>query len=360
MKTALVVLGMHRSGTSALTGALTLLGATAPQSLMKAGFDNERGYFESSAIMALNDAILESAGSFWNDWRGFNPRWRETRTASDFADRALAVLDAEFAGASLIALKDPRTCRFADFWFSVLQRGGYDCRVLIPVRNPIEVAASLHTRDGMPAPLGLLVWLRHVLEAEHSSRGVQRHILMWADLLNDWRHVLDDCERALGLAWPRRSDFVDQELAEFLSPGMRHHEADDRLLERSDVNRWVRDAFEALRTLSRGPDPAAQAILDEIRREFGETATFYGPAFTALELQARETSARRADQPALDALKNQVLQIEGHAKGLSLLLDQARTARAEAEAETAALKATVVELQGELKAKSAAAARPPT
>ena len=69
MRDAILVLGMHRSGTSAITGAMTHLGAAAPNHLMNATVGNERGYFESVPFMHFHDALLTSAGSCWHDWR---------------------------------------------------------------------------------------------------------------------------------------------------------------------------------------------------------------------------------------------------------------------------------------------------
>ena len=68
-KTALIVLGMHRSGTSSVAGALALAGAAAPKHLMPAAADNPKGFWESSAVADFNDRILNREGSNWHDWR---------------------------------------------------------------------------------------------------------------------------------------------------------------------------------------------------------------------------------------------------------------------------------------------------
>ena len=71
-KTLIVVLGMHRSGTSSAAGAFVGLGAAAPQHLIAPNADNERGFWESPVIVDLNNAILAAGGSDWKDWRKFN------------------------------------------------------------------------------------------------------------------------------------------------------------------------------------------------------------------------------------------------------------------------------------------------
>ena len=73
MRNVILVLGMHRSGTSAAAGILVKLGGAQPKTLMPAEGGNERGYFESQALMTFHDELLASAGSSWTDWRQFNP-----------------------------------------------------------------------------------------------------------------------------------------------------------------------------------------------------------------------------------------------------------------------------------------------
>ncbi len=64
---AVLVLGMHRSGTSSVAGALVSLGGAAPLHLLPPQLDNEKGFWESSVLVALNDEILTAAGSHWWD-----------------------------------------------------------------------------------------------------------------------------------------------------------------------------------------------------------------------------------------------------------------------------------------------------
>src|ERR1700690_93442 len=67
--TALVVLGMHRSGTSALTGMLHHLGVALGSRLMAASPDNPRGYWEHSDIVATHERLMAALGWGWDDIR---------------------------------------------------------------------------------------------------------------------------------------------------------------------------------------------------------------------------------------------------------------------------------------------------
>ena len=118
---AILVLGMHRSGTSSVAGSLMRLGGDAPLHLMPAQPDNERGFWESSVISALNDEILAAGGSDWQDWRSFDLNRIDRGVATTLRARARSVLLAEFGEARLPIIKDPRMCRLMPFWSSVFQ-----------------------------------------------------------------------------------------------------------------------------------------------------------------------------------------------------------------------------------------------
>ncbi len=282
---ALLVLGMHRSGTSSLAGTLVKLGAKAPNTPLPASSDNERGFFESLPIMQLNDEILASAGSSWDDWRAFNRGWSTSGVAAEFEQRAVATLVAEFGTAPLVLIKDPRLCRMMPFWSKVFDQAGYEIRVLMPVRSPLEVARSLWLRNGFPISKGLLMWLRHVLDAEGASRQQPRAVLDWSEFLADWRLAMTRVEKRLQLSWPSESDQSVAEIDRFLSPGLRHNAVDfEDLVIHKDVNQWVLSAYKAMIALSVDSTSSnARHTLDEVRTEFDKASNIFGRALVDFE-----------------------------------------------------------------------------
>jgi len=128
-RTALIVLGMHRSGTSALAGVLAKMGADLPQDLMPANEFNPDGYFESLLAYKLNDALLGSAGSSWDDWHAVNADWYGSPRKQEYILRAQEMLAQEFGASSFFVLKDPRICRLVPFWNEVMEEGGITPRL---------------------------------------------------------------------------------------------------------------------------------------------------------------------------------------------------------------------------------------
>lgn len=321
---ALLVLGMHRSGTSALTGLLIRLGAQGPQALMPPNESNPLGYWESSAFAAFNERLLASNGSRWDAWTRVGPTWFDSAAAVEFASELRTLLEQEFGDVPLFVIKDPRICRFVPFWLRVLRVENIAPAAIIPVRSPLEVACSLEARDGLTRQHSLLMWLRHVLDAEFETRNITRSLVRYRDLLKDWRVAAGTISADIGVDWPGRSGAADAEIAEFLSPELRHHaigiEALDVAIPFSD---WLRQSCEALDLLLEPHAPRATeafGALDEVRRELDRAASVFGPAFegerTNLEAE-RNTLRTRVSSLELErnALQEQTSKLTGELAG---------------------------------------------
>jgi hypothetical protein len=293
---AIVVLGMHRSGTSAFTRVINFLGADLPTNLMPPHFTNESGFFESDDLMIVHEQLLSSAGSNWHDWRVFNPDWYASAAAADFKQRVLRMLRHDFEQSPLFVIKDPRICRFFPFWRDVLEEFGAAAAVVIPVRNPLEVMASLRSRDGFPSVKAALMWLRHVIDAERMTRDLPRAIVTYDALLSDWQGVITSLGAGLGMSWPRRNAATEIEIERFLAAELRHHVAPpDALAARAEIVDWVKDTYTALIQLSQMPDHRpSKARLDRVRAAFDKASSVFGVALAETEHDIAQRESERA------------------------------------------------------------------
>ena len=150
-KQAILVLGMHRSGTSMMARSLNLHGVSLPKEVTKANEFNERGYWESLEVQKINDEIFGSAHTAWFDCHSFPFSEISSDKAHYFEERILAFLRENFDNpvTPLFALKDPRICKIFPFWQSALESFGAMVSVVISFRNPLEVADSLTRRDNL-------------------------------------------------------------------------------------------------------------------------------------------------------------------------------------------------------------------
>ena len=340
----ILVLGMHRSGTSAVTRVLNLLGCALPADLIGAGDGNELGHWESITAVTLNDEILGSAGSSWEDWGPINQDWRESGLRADAIARVSAVVQDHAALGPLFALKDPRLCRLADLWLEGMDNAGVEPHVLLVMRNPLEVTASLENRDLMAPGYGQLLWLRHMLDAEHFSRGRRRVVVRYDQLLRNWYGVIDRIKSGLGVALPRNSPTVHAEIDAFLSNQQRHHEANlDSVVNNPGLSIWLRRTFAILLEWSeRGENKDDHAELDSIREEFDRAYAAFARLLLLEDLSGDVGSGSR--------LKRELAaQITEHQRAT----EAAQISLHEAEAQQAVALAREAELQARIEAVSA-------
>ncbi len=300
---ALIVLGMHRSGTSALTRALNLLGAALPRDLMPPHEDNRPGYWESRQIARFNNRLLESAGHRWDSDASLRGEWFGDEAArAEHCDEARALLAGEFGDAPFFILKDPRLCRLFPFWEKVLASEGIDMRVVLCLRDPREVAASLAARFDNPAlhPAAIpahsrshLLWLRHVLEAERSTRHLPRIAVDYADLVSNWRTALQELPSLCpGLTLPSHADPKSREMDFFLDFNLRRQSVEQGSKKSTDFFATVTDAVK----LSVSFEPHRN-WLDEIAADFERLVTGYAPLRAKLDrLCSRDIWAERIVQ----------------------------------------------------------------
>lgn len=217
---ALLVLGMHRSGTSALARVLMLHGLAEPAQQMRPAADNPRGFWEPPRVQETNDHLLAGMGLAWDDPRAI--AWDRLPPARLHAMQreAAAALAQSFPGTAPFLLKEPRMARLLPVWLPVLAQAGIAPRVVLALRHPAEVTASLVRRNGLARFRCLLLWLGHMLEAEHATRALPRATIRHADLVADWRAALRPVAPLLPPGAAPDAAAIDA----FLAPDLRHHD----------------------------------------------------------------------------------------------------------------------------------------
>lgn len=222
--TALLVLGMHRSGTSAITGMLSIAGADPGGSLLPAMQGvNPKGFWEHTKIVAIHERLLATLHSSWADERFMPVDWWHLPVIADYRKALAETLRREFSASPLWIVKDPRLCRLLPLWLDILAEIGAEPRFVLCLRHPYEVALSLEQRDGISLDRSCLLWLVHLLDSVRWTRGHPRIVVTYDHLLTDWRtclrHIAD------GLSVPLQTGpAVAEKIDSFLEPALRHHQ----------------------------------------------------------------------------------------------------------------------------------------
>lgn len=220
-----LILGMHRSGTSALSGALSIAGVyPGPNhALMPASASiNAKGFWEHQEIVDVHDRLLAALGSSWDDERPLPAAWWQRSDLAGFRDELWTILSRDFSGSPLWLLKDPRLCRLLPLWFELLHDLGAAPCFILCLRHPAEVARSLMRRDAIQDERASMLWLQHLIDSERATRGWPRVVVTYDQLLSDWREVFGRIGSRLPIELKLNEAAIGK-IDMFLEPDLHHH-----------------------------------------------------------------------------------------------------------------------------------------
>jgi hypothetical protein len=307
-RTAYLVLGMHRSGTSAVTQVLALAGAALPQNVMAGDEHNAKGYFEPWKIAILNDGRLRAAGAAWDDIFAFPHRTLTPKAERSWLNRAETLMEEEYGAAPYPLLKDPRVTVLMPFWRTVLADLEIGARCVIPVRHPLAVAASLSRRNGFAPEKSVLLWTAYMLAAEAYTRDLPRAFVSYDGLLSDWQGEVARIEHAHGAPLPRMNDKAAKAISRFLSPELRHNAGDVGLANLGWPGALTRQVFDWFEAAARGAQPDA-AALDDAARALAERSREIGVLVSPVTHDLDATRAELLDlRQRLEFERGQMLQ----------------------------------------------------
>lgn len=180
----IVVLGMHRSGTSAITRGLTTLGVCLGDRLMAPNDrENPSGFWEDTDIYQLNVEILRALGKEWHCLAPLEPDFPEVLRQRDLHLRALDLLRNKLSTAQIFGFKDPRITVLLPFWREVFAQIDADVSYLLVVRNPISVIKSLIERNQFDEQKSALLWLKYCVSMLEGSVDAHSRVLVEYDVL---------------------------------------------------------------------------------------------------------------------------------------------------------------------------------
>ncbi len=305
-KTCILVLGMHRSGTSALTRLISLLGADLPATLLGGAAENlasnAKGHWESEVLVRLNDRILESAGNSWHSPELIPDDWYKSASFEDFRTQALDCLKSEYKKSRLFVLKDPRVSKLVPFWTTVLNDFGAKTVVANIVRSPAEIGKSLGARNGFDPTISELLWLRYVLEAERHSRQFPRLHVTYDGLLADSQQVIDTVVSNAQVSWPALSAARRKQISNFISESERHHHEAQKATSAGAVAAWSEEVYAIHeKWAEQGEEPHDHDLLNRIHGDLDALVQqFIGPILVAFEktIAAHKLQKLREQQAA--------------------------------------------------------------
>ncbi|NBO17947.1 MAG: hypothetical protein EBV03_01740 [Proteobacteria bacterium] len=175
----ILILGMHRSGTSMITRLVNMMGAYfGPESAVgEITSDNPKGFWERPEVFKLNDAILGAHGCTWSDLRRWEPG-NAARIPDKLAQNIKKIVLGLDANRPWV-LKDPRMCLLLPGWLPHLEVPV----AVVAYRHPLEVALSLYKRDRLPLEYGVALWEYYTVHMLNASMRLPRVFVRHADVM---------------------------------------------------------------------------------------------------------------------------------------------------------------------------------
>ncbi len=222
---AIIVLGMHRSGTSVLTGCFGLLGVHLGRNLMPAHLTNATGHWENHDMVMVHDLLLRELDCNWHLTGRLPKGWIETPAADRAMERLETLVTKHFSdiGEMPWAIKDPRMCRLMPLWHRLFEKMGIAPAFVVTVRHPFEVANSLNKRNDFSLRKGLLLWYAHVRDTFEAIDGHKAFLVTYDQLLAHPVAMLKKIEKELGIPFPKAIDGHCSDILSFVNPGLKHH-----------------------------------------------------------------------------------------------------------------------------------------
>ncbi|WP_417481977.1 glycosyltransferase [Maricaulis sp.] len=334
-RTIVLVAGMHRSGTSALTGVLNSRGMVIADDLMSSSSDNEKGFFESTTLADIHDKFFTSIGHGYDNARSLPADAFDQRPGEHLRARIVNHIKS-FENQEVILIKDPRISRLLPVWKDAAASLNATLKLVIAVRNPLEVAASLDRRNRFSYERSLLLWLRYMVSAERESRDLNRVVVSYPRLLGDWRVQTDRISQSLGLAFPPASKQVGATVDEFLAPELRHHRVDDySVYEDPRVSDWVRDVYAEFLKAANDEDANLTAVVDSAAGQLAESGDFIEAVIARSD--SRNFEAAERERELTTALDNARADLEVRTQAADSKEAELGTLRAELASKEAEL-----------------------
>ena len=268
------ITGMHRSGTSMVARLLNLCGLYLgpEEEFVKPGFDNPEGFWENNRFMAINEALLVQFGGDWDYPPELSEGWETKPEIVRFNEMA-EELAGSFHGHEPWGWKDPRNCLTFLFWKSLFP----DMKVVICIRNPLDVAESLKRRNYNSGIFTLRLWLTYNQHLLAFTKSDQRIITHYESYFTNPESELNRVLSFLGLDASRETI---ERVCKTVSFSLRHHR-------------------------SRMQDLKKAGVPPEIMKLYMQMSAEAGPVYQ--ELKAKETgnsvSEERIVLPKTDKVK---------------------------------------------------------
>ncbi len=225
-----VILGMHRSGTSLTANFMNAVGFDVGRDQAPADEWNAAGYWESRTILRFHEKILAQLDCTWENPRLSLPvNWQRNSDIQQLKSGLLQFVRSECERTDKIwGFKDPRTAILLPLWQEIFDELQLEPHYILAVRHPGSVAASLSRRDGLSSSHSQALWLKINIDALLYTRSRLRAVVdydRWFDCgLEQARAMIDSLNLSQSIGEAQITEAVDR----IILSRLRHHSGEQQ------------------------------------------------------------------------------------------------------------------------------------
>ncbi len=262
----ILILGVHRSGSSALSGVLDRMGIDLGKAIAPPSYDNPKGFYENTRVQALNNKLLAELKITWDYTGLINGDWWKHLSISKYRSEAIEIIEEEFKGQSLFAIKDPRICYLFPFWENIFDSLNITIQCIVMLRHPEEVAASLEKRNQFSYTKSHLLYLSHLFCIEKYRQGYNTSFVKYDELLDNPLQIVQQLDRELNLN-RSKENISTERFDDFISKGLRNHHFSDTTLINKPFLSHIASSYQTFFTLPREKSTIEQITLLSAQHE---------------------------------------------------------------------------------------------
>lgn len=228
MRDALIILGMHRSGTSATSGLFNMNGYDLGMSIMNANWSNPKGFYENFKINSFSNDLFQILHVNWHNTLGLNGQWWKDPKPDEIKKNLKELIESDYTKEGNLLFKDPRMCILLPLYNEVLVEMGFNVSFIITLRNPRAVARSLNRRDGFSYKKSIRIYMDYMIKAEQYTRGKKRCFVDYDSIITNPLQTILRLTNSLGIKIKITPE-KEAQIIDFIELGLNHFEPDKLL-----------------------------------------------------------------------------------------------------------------------------------
>ena len=265
-KLGAVIMGMHRSGTSLLTGIFSSLGFNPGKTIMIPQPDNPEGFWENQKVVDIHDSFFTSRKLSWDYVGDIPSHYFSEPCAAKYREELENIFCKDYSEEKRWVMKDPRICRLFPLWKNILKHSNHEIVYFLLFRNPEEVYKSLNKRAGFSRGKSYLLWLRHVIDSERYTRGSQRIFINFANFRNHPVEVINLLINRLDLKEKISEENIRNVVEDRYKEDLVHHRVESNVpCENSLIARVYEDLVNRAENERYAIEPKFDALVENIK-----------------------------------------------------------------------------------------------